>query len=79
MKKMLVNKSRKIKISNFSTIIVADTPSTSDKDFWNDHVPWITPKDLSKHTERFIEKRERVSENNQRKYKWVKYKTKKDC
>ena len=35
-------------------IIGGGTPSTNEASYWNGHIPWITPADLSRHNEKFI-------------------------
>src|SRR5690606_26858988 len=35
------------------------TPSTKNKNYWGNDIPWITPKDLSGYESVFIEKGER--------------------
>lgn len=47
-------------LSNLGTIVGGATPSTKDSsNYENGSIAWITPKDLSTHTERFISHGER--------------------
>ncbi len=50
---------QKYKVSDFSTVVAGGTPSTSNNEYWDGEIPWITPKDLSNHNERYIEYGER--------------------
>jgi len=47
------------KVSEFADVIGGGTPSTKNDDFWVGDIPWITPKDLSNHTNRYISDGER--------------------
>lgn len=49
----------KVKLSDLGDIVGGATPSTINDDFYNGNIPWITPKDLSGHKERYIEQGER--------------------
>lgn len=49
----------KYKIKEIGEIVSGGTPLTSNKLYWDGEVPWITPKDLSKNTNRFIYRGER--------------------
>lgn len=42
-----------------TTIYNGSTPSTSNSDFWDGDISWITPKDLSVNNTRFISRGER--------------------
>ncbi len=47
-------------LSDLGTIVGGATPSTKDSSIYeNGTIPWITPKDLSTYTERFISRGER--------------------
>lgn len=41
-------------IGEIGIIVSGGTPSTQNKDYWGEEVPWITPSDLSKYTKKFI-------------------------
>jgi len=47
------------KVSEFADIIGGGTPSTKNGEYWNGDIPWLTPKDLSTHSSRFMEKGKR--------------------
>lgn len=49
----------KVRISDICDIINGATPSTSNSKYWDGDIPWITPKDLSTHTMRYISRGER--------------------
>ena len=49
----------KHKIGDLGNVIGGATPSTKDEDNYNGEIPWITPKDLSNHKNRYIERGER--------------------
>jgi len=49
----------KLSIKDVAEIVNGSTPSTEDPSFWNGDIPWITPKDLSSLSGRFINKGER--------------------
>lgn len=50
---------REVKISDLGDVVGGATPSTSRDDYYNGEIPWITPKDLSDHKSRFINRGER--------------------
>lgn len=50
---------KKYKIKEIGTVVSGGTPSTNNSSFWDGNVPWITPKDLSKNSNRYIFKGER--------------------
>lgn len=51
---------RKTKLSDIGEIVGGATPSTSKVEYYeNGQIPWITPKDLSGYTKRYISKGER--------------------
>lgn len=37
----------KYKLADIATIVMGGTPSTSNPDYWNGDILWVTPKDLS--------------------------------
>lgn len=41
-------------LGEIGEIIGGGTPSTKNSDFYGGNIPWITPKDLSKYSERYI-------------------------
>lgn len=47
---------KKVKLEDVSEVIGGETPNTKNYDFWNGTVPWLTPKDLSEHKNRYISK-----------------------
>ena len=49
----------KVKLGEVAEIIGGGTPNTKIPDYWNGNIPWITPKDLTNHKSRYIEKGER--------------------
>lgn len=36
------------KVDDFGEIVTGGTPPTSNKSYWNGHIPWITPTDIGK-------------------------------
>lgn len=44
----------KFKIEQLGKIISGGTPSTTNENYWNGEVIWITPKDLSKNKSKYI-------------------------
>ena len=56
------------KIDECAEVIGGGTPSTSNVEFWNGDIPWLTPKDLSGYSYRYIKKGERnISEEGLKK------------
>ena len=47
------------KLSEIGTVVGGATPSTKVPDNYDGQIPWITPKDLSNHSGRYISKGER--------------------
>ena len=47
------------KLSELGTIVGGATPSTKNEEYYNGEIPWITPKDLSSFSERYIKRGER--------------------
>ena len=45
---------KKFKIEQLGKIISGGTPSTTNENYWNGEVIWITPKDLSKNKSKYI-------------------------
>ena len=45
---------RNYKIKDISEIINGSTPSTTNISFWNGDITWLTPKDLTNFSKRFI-------------------------
>ena len=45
---------KKYKIKDIGNIVSGGTPSTTIPSYWDGNVSWITPKDLSKNTNRYI-------------------------
>jgi type I restriction enzyme S subunit len=50
---------RTFKVSEFADVIGGGTPKTKVAEYWNGSIPWLTPKDLSNHSGRYISKGER--------------------
>lgn len=44
----------KVKIGDIADVIGGGTPSTKNNGFWNGNIPWLTPKDLSGYSARYI-------------------------
>lgn len=47
------------KVSDFADVVGGGTPKTGVPEYWNGDIPWITPKDLSEHRERYVSRGER--------------------
>lgn len=47
------------RLSEVATIVGGGTPSTTEPSYYGDEIPWITPKDLAGHQERYIARGER--------------------
>lgn len=43
-----------VKISDIGEVIGGGTPSTSNPDYWNGNIPWISPKDLTNNKSVYI-------------------------
>jgi type I restriction enzyme S subunit len=43
-----------VKLSDVAKIVGGGTPSTSESNYWDGSIPWITPKDLSSHKGLYI-------------------------
>lgn len=50
---------KKYRPNEFAKIAGGGTPSTSNNNYWNGEIPWITPKDLSGYNFKWIAKGER--------------------
>lgn len=50
---------KSLTLGDFADVIGGGTPPTNDPDNYNGEIPWITPKDLSNHQFRYIERGER--------------------
>jgi type I restriction enzyme S subunit len=46
-------------LNQVAEIVGGGTPSTNKDEYWNGHIPWITPKDLSNHKSIYISRGER--------------------
>ena len=44
----------KVKLGDIGKVISGGTPSTKIAEYWDGDIPWITPKDLSKYSRRYI-------------------------
>lgn len=47
------------KIKDIGTIVSGGTPKTTENDYWNGDISWITPKDLSTNKSKYIHYGER--------------------
>jgi len=47
-------------ISSLADIYLGGTPKTSEKDYWNGNIKWVTAKDISHAVSRYIENTERT-------------------
>lgn len=52
-------KTKKVKLEEVAEIISGGTPSTTENEYWNGDIPWITPKDLSGYNKKRISRGER--------------------
>ena len=50
---------QKYKMKEIGNIVSGGTPSTNNPSYWDGNISWITPKDLSKNTDRYIYQGER--------------------
>ncbi len=50
---------RYVKVADFAEVVGGGTPKTGVQEYWSGDIPWITPKDLSDHKERYISHGER--------------------
>ncbi len=50
---------KEYKIKDIAEVIGGGTPRTDNPDFWNGDIPWITPRDLTGYSKRYISKGER--------------------
>ena len=50
---------QKVTLGDVARIVGGGTPSTKDASNYNGDIPWITPKDLSTHSERYVERGKR--------------------
>jgi len=48
-----------VKIGDVGEVIGGGTPSTKNESYYGDEIPWITPKDLSGYSKKYISKGER--------------------
>jgi type I restriction enzyme S subunit len=46
------------KVDDFGEIVTGGTPPTSNKSYWNGHIPWITPTDINKSKDIFNSERQ---------------------
>lgn len=44
----------KVKLGDVADVVGGGTPNTSEPIFWGGNIPWLTPKDLSGYTSRYI-------------------------
>ena len=50
---------REVRLGDVAEVIGGGTPKTSEAEYWNGKIPWLTPRDLSDHSKRYISKGER--------------------
>ena len=50
---------KEYKIGDFADVIGGGTPSTKIQEYYGGEIPWITPKDLSNHLSKYVERGER--------------------
>jgi len=50
---------KELRIEDIAEVIGGGTPSTKDEENFNGTIPWVTPKDLSSHSFRYISRGER--------------------
>ncbi len=50
---------KEYRLGDIAEIVGGGTPSTKIKEFWNGEIAWLTPRDLSNHICRYIERGER--------------------
>ncbi|MCG3668135.1 restriction endonuclease subunit S [Aliarcobacter butzleri] len=50
---------RECKLGDIAEIIGGGTPSTSNNEFWNGNIPWLTPRDLTGYSKVYISHGER--------------------
>nr|MDA3821921.1 restriction endonuclease subunit S [Bacteroidales bacterium] len=43
-----------VKLKQIGKIVSGGTPKTSNPDFWGDDIAWISPKDLSGYSKKYI-------------------------
>lgn len=55
----MASKRIKVKIKELGKVVGGATPSTRNPENWGGSIPWLTPKDLANHRERFIKKGEK--------------------
>ena len=55
----MASKRIKVKIKELGKVVGGATPSTKNPENWEGSIPWLTPKDLANHRERFIKKGEK--------------------
>ena len=55
----MTSKRIKVKIKELGKVVGGATPSTRNPENWGGSIPWVTPKDLANHRERFIKKGEK--------------------
>ena len=49
----------KKRLDEVASIIGGGTPNTGEPTYWNGEIPWLTPKDLSNYSNKFISKGQR--------------------
>ena len=53
------NNWKECKLGDVAEVIGGGTPSTSNNEFWNGNIPWLTPRDLTGYSKVYISHGER--------------------
>ena len=53
------NNWKSYELGNIVSIYNGSTPSTTNEEFWNGDIIWVTPKDLSDQNQKYISEGER--------------------
>lgn len=51
----------KVLIKDIAEVVNGSTPSTKENSYWDGNIPWITPKDLSAISGRYISMEKEIS------------------
>ena len=51
-------------LSEVSSIINGGTPNSKEKSYWGDEIEWLTPKDMGKQRETFIELKRQITKKD---------------
>ena len=47
------------KIKDIGKVVSGATPRTDNDEYWNGHIPWVTPKEINKLNSQYLDKTER--------------------